>query len=144
MRLLGRLHLLEWSALMSRQLRIVLQEAERGFGRLVQTCLECEPDGPRVVGIFRHRLDAQQIVDANADAVMIEVTARRPLDLSWRNTSSLAYHIPVLVCAPSALLIPPMRDKIQVLVMPFTLDELLAALSKLVDPAIPLAPSPRM
>jgi hypothetical protein len=129
---------------MSRQLRVVLQEAERGFGRLVQTCLECEPGGPRVVGIFRHRLDAQQIVDANADAVIIEVTARRPLDLSWRNTSPLTYNIPVLVCAPSALLVPPTRDKIQVLVMPFTLDELLAALSKLVDPAIPLAHLPSM
>jgi hypothetical protein len=129
---------------MSGQLRVVLQEAERGFGRLVQTCLECEPDGPRVVGIFRHRLDAQSIIDANADAVIIEVTARRPLDLSWRNTSALTYNMPVLVCASSALLIPPMRDKIQVLVMPFTVDELLAALSKLADPVIPVAQSASM
>jgi hypothetical protein len=52
--------------------------------------------------------------------------------------------MPVLVCASSALLIPPMRDKIQVLVMPFTVDELLAALSKLADPAIPVAQSASM
>ena len=124
---------------MSRQLRVVLQEAERGFGRLVQTCLECEPDGPRVVGVFRRRLDAKQLTAANADAVIVEVTARHPLDLSWRKTNPLAYNMPVLVCAPSALLVPPSRDRTQVLVMPFTVEELLTALNQLTNISEPVS-----
>jgi hypothetical protein len=117
---------------MSRQLRVVVCESEKGFADLVRAILESEPGAACVEGVFRNcKLDPRQIAGMAPDVVLVEVTARHPLDLQWRSALPLTPPIPVLVCTPCALLAPPRCRGVQTLVMPFTIDELFSALTQL-------------
>ncbi len=120
---------------MNQQLRIVILEGQKGFGTLVRTILENEPGGPSVVGIFRNgRFDPKHLAALAPGVIIVEADGCRPLDLRWRYALPQGYRIPVLVCTPCILLTPPSRDNVGMLVMPFTVDELLGALAQLAEP----------
>ncbi len=125
---------------MSEQLRIVILEKQKGFATLVQTILESEPGGPSVAGVFRNaKLDLKHLMALAPDVVVIEADGCHPLDLRWRAALPLSHRVPMLVCTPCMLLAPPPRERVGMLVMPFTVDELFNALAQLTTPAVAVA-----
>ncbi len=120
---------------MSERLRVAILENQKGFATLVKTILQTEPGGPAVVGMFRGgKFDPKHLAALAPDVLIVETDGCRPLDLGWRSALPLRYPAPVLVCTPCVLLTPPARDNVGILVMPFTVDELFNALTRLAEP----------